>query len=83
VAQSVRALRYKPEGRGVRFPVGSLEFFIDIIFPALGSTQPLTEMRRPLGRADNTFMFGLKIWESEPSGTLRASTGIALPLIVI
>jgi hypothetical protein len=27
-----------------RFPMVSLEFFIDIILPALGSTQPLTEM---------------------------------------
>ena len=28
----------------VRFPMVSLDFFIDIILPALGSTQPLTEM---------------------------------------
>jgi hypothetical protein len=28
----------------VRFLMVSLEFFIYIIFPALGSTQPLTEM---------------------------------------
>ena len=28
------APRYKPEGRGIRFPVLSLEFFIDIILPA-------------------------------------------------
>jgi len=28
------ALRYKSEGRGVRFPMVSLEFFIDIILPA-------------------------------------------------
>ena len=34
VAQLVEALRYKPEGRGVRFPMVSLEFFIDIILPA-------------------------------------------------
>ena len=48
VAQLVEALRYKPEGRGVRFPMVSLEFFINVILPAalmaLGSTQPLTEM---------------------------------------
>jgi hypothetical protein len=31
VAQLVDALRYKPEGR---FPLLSLEFFIDIILPA-------------------------------------------------
>ena len=34
VAQLVKALRYKPEGRGVRFPMVSLEFSIDIILPA-------------------------------------------------
>ena len=34
VAQFVEALRYKPEGSRVRFPMGSLEFFIDIILPA-------------------------------------------------
>jgi len=28
----------------VRFPKVSLEFFIDIIFPALGLTQSLTQM---------------------------------------
>jgi hypothetical protein len=42
VARLVEALRYK------RFPMLSLEFFIDIILPgrtmALGLTQPLTEM---------------------------------------
>jgi hypothetical protein len=31
VAQLVEALRYKSEGRGVRFPMVSLEFSIDII----------------------------------------------------
>ena len=30
VAQLVEALSYKSEGRGVRFPMVSLEFFIDI-----------------------------------------------------
>jgi hypothetical protein len=29
----------------IRSPMVSLEFFTDIILPALGSTQPLTEMR--------------------------------------
>jgi len=33
VAQSVEALRYKSEGRGVRFPIVSLEFSIDVILP--------------------------------------------------
>jgi hypothetical protein len=36
VVQLVETLPYKLEGRGVRFPMVSLEFFIDII---LGSTQ--------------------------------------------
>jgi hypothetical protein len=30
----VNALRYKPEDRGIVFPMVSLEFFIDIILPA-------------------------------------------------
>jgi len=34
VAQFVQAVRYKPESSGVRFPMVSLEFFIDIILPA-------------------------------------------------
>jgi hypothetical protein len=45
VAQLVKALRYKPEGRSLMV---SLQFFIDTILPAalwnLGSTHPLTEM---------------------------------------
>jgi hypothetical protein len=44
VAQLVETLRYKPEGRGVPFPMVSFEFFIDIILLAMGLTQPLTEM---------------------------------------
>jgi hypothetical protein len=31
----VEALRYKSEGRGFQFPMVSLEFFIDIILPAV------------------------------------------------
>jgi hypothetical protein len=34
VAQLVEALRHKQEGRGVRFPMVSLEFFLGIILPA-------------------------------------------------
>ena len=34
VAQLVEALRYKSEGRWVRFPMVSLQFFIDIILSA-------------------------------------------------
>jgi hypothetical protein len=32
------------KGSRVRFPMRSLDFSIDLILPALGSTQPLTEM---------------------------------------
>ena len=34
VAQLVEVLRYNPEGRGARFLMGSLEFFIYLIHPA-------------------------------------------------
>jgi len=41
VAKLVQELRYKPEGRGLDFPILSLEFFIEIILPAaLWSIQP-------------------------------------------
>jgi hypothetical protein len=43
----VKALRYKPAGRGFDTPMVSLEFFSDNFAGrtmALGSTQPLTEM---------------------------------------
>jgi hypothetical protein len=33
VDQLVEALRYKPEGRGFRFPIESLELFSDLILP--------------------------------------------------
>ena len=49
VAQLAEALRYKSEGRGVRFPMMSLEFFIDNPpgrTMALGLTQPLTEISK-------------------------------------
>jgi len=46
MVQLVQTLRYKS---WVRFPMGSLGFFIDMCIPpgcivALGSTQPVTEM---------------------------------------
>jgi len=34
VAQLVEALRYKPERSRVRFPMVSMDFFIDIFLPA-------------------------------------------------
>ena len=33
MAQLVEALGYKPEDRGFRFPMVSLEFFIDVMLP--------------------------------------------------
>jgi hypothetical protein len=46
VGQLVEALPYTAGRSRVRFPMVSLEFFVDIILlaMALGSTQPLTEM---------------------------------------
>jgi hypothetical protein len=44
VAQLIEALCSKPEGRGFDSRQGSLIFFIGLILPALGPTQPLTEM---------------------------------------
>jgi len=34
MVQLVEELSYEPEGRGIRFPMGSLEFLIDLIRPA-------------------------------------------------
>jgi hypothetical protein len=42
VAQLIEALRYQPEGSRDRFPMVSLESFIDIILTA--ALWPLTEM---------------------------------------
>jgi len=54
MTQLVEAMRYKPEGHGVRFPMVSLEVLIDIILSAalwpLRLTQPLTEMRKGKGK---------------------------------
>jgi len=73
----------QPGRSQVRFPMVSLEFFIDIIL--LGSTQPLTEMC-----TRDVFLGGkggrcvglttlppscadcLEIWEPQPPGTHRA-----------
>ena len=92
VVQSVEALRYEPESRGFDFgiflwhnPSGRTM--------ALGSNQPLAEMSTrnvswgkggrcevlttlPPSSADC-----LEIWDPQPPGTLRACTGIALPLV--
>jgi len=62
-----------------------LEFFIDIILPATGSTQPLTEMSTRniswgvkggrcvgLTTLPSSCADCLEIWEPQPLGTLRA-----------
>jgi hypothetical protein len=67
----------------------SLEFFIDIILPALGSSQPLTEMSNrnifPGGKGGRCVGLTtlpplcddcLEIWEPQPPGTLRACQGL-------
>jgi hypothetical protein len=84
----------------VWFPRVSLDFFIDIRKPsgrtmALGSTQPLTEMRtRNVSWGKGGRCIGLtilplscadclEIWETQPPGTpgpVQACNGIALPL---
>jgi hypothetical protein len=71
----------------VRFPMVSLEFFIDNPFGrtmALGSTQPLTEMstRSKGGRCVGLTTLPpscadcVEMWEPEPPGTLRACPGL-------
>ena len=76
----------------VRFPVVSLEFFIDIILPValwLWLTQPLTEMSTRniswgskggrcvgLTTLPPSCADCLEIWESKPPGTLRACLGL-------
>ena len=44
VAQLVKAVRYKPKGRGFDSPIVSLEFFNDIILPVAICPWGLTEM---------------------------------------
>jgi hypothetical protein len=72
----------------VRCPMMSLEFFIDIILPALGLTQPLTEMSTGMfpgvkgGRGvrlttlPRSCANGLEIWEPQHLGTLRPCSGL-------
>ena len=79
----------------VRFPMMSLEFFIDIILPALRLTQPLTEMstRNISWEVKAVGAYGWQpyhlhvpiVFKSgslnllEPSGPVQACNGIALP----
>ena len=92
MAQWVKALRYKPGGRGFDSRLVSLEFFIDIILPAslwpLGSTEPLTknEYQEYFLGSKGSRCIGLtlppscadclEIWEPQPPGTLRACPGM-------
>ena len=90
VAQFVEAMRYKPKGP-VRCPIVSLDFFFynpSDRTMGLGLTQPPTEMSRGGGiggrcvglTLPHSYAEGLKSWEPQPPGTLRACTGIAVPL---
>jgi hypothetical protein len=66
-AQLVEALRCKPEGHGIfnrHFPSGRTV--------ALGLTQPLTEMNTLISPCAD----GLEIWEPQPPGNFRTSTGL-------
>jgi hypothetical protein len=72
----------------VRFPVESLEFFIDSRTITLRLTQPLTEMSTrniswgKVGRCVGlttlppSFADCLEIWEPRPPGILRACSGL-------
>ena len=78
----------------VRFPVVSLEFFIDIILPAalmaLGLTQPLTEIstrnifcgwRRPVRTADNRTTFMCRLSWNLGTSTSWYPQGLSRPVM--
>ena len=91
VAQWVEALQV---GRSwVRFPIESLEFFIDIILPA-DSAPNRNEYQEyflggKVGRCIRLTTFPpscagcLEIWEPQPAGTLRAVMGLLYLYIYI
>ena len=73
----------------LRIPMGTLRFFIDLILPALGLTQPLTEVCtrdlpwvckgcRCLGLTTLPFSYSecQKFWELQPPAALRAYPGL-------
>ena len=88
----VKALRYKPEGRGYDFPMVSLEFFVDIILPVALWPGVYTASNR--NEYQEYFLGGkggqcvglttlpsscadcLEIWEPQPPGTLRPCPGL-------
>jgi hypothetical protein len=101
VAQLVEALRYKPEGRRVRFPMVSLECFIDIILSVAlwpWGRPSLSQKWVPgifPGGVNAAGAYGWQpyhlqvpiVWKSgslsllEPSGTVQACNGTALPYL--
>jgi hypothetical protein len=88
----VEELLFKMEGGGFFYPNVSLDFFIDIIYPAAlwlcGSTQPPTEIRTRIiswlkeGRCVELTTFPhscddcFKILEPQPLEALRACQGL-------
>ena len=90
VGQLVDAQRYKPEGRGLRFPMESLGFYINIILQHCGPGNDLASKR---SECQEYFLNGkggrcvglttllpscadcLEIRVPQPAGTLRACTG--------
>jgi len=87
VAQLVEALRYKPEGHGFDARLCHWNFSLTI-FPALGLTQPVTEMSTrmfPGGKGDRGVWLTilppscagcLEIWEPQHLGTARSCSGL-------
>ena len=75
----------------VRFPIVSLQFFVDIILPdALGLTQPLTEMstrniswgvKRPVRRADNLTTFICRVSWNLGATTSWSPRGLSRPVM--
>ena len=93
VLQLVVALRYKSEGRRVRSPMVSLEFFIEILQAAYGLGFDSASNRNECQRGKSGRCVGLttlppscadclEIWEPQPPGTLRACNGSALLLLI-
>jgi len=68
---------------GVRFPIVSLEFFIDIILPNQSLTEIITSDKGGKGgrcigltTLPPSYANCLEIWEPQPPGNLRACPGM-------